>query len=273
MPATAFQRHLCRLIAENRVQSGESYVAGGVALNTLLAAPRLSRDIDLFHDTDEALRVCWDKDRALLAANQYSVNVFRQTLTFVEAVVARGTERVIVQWVRDSSFRFFPLIADEQFGLVLHPFDLATNKVLALAGRLEPRDWIDVLTTHEKVQPFGYLIWAACGKDPGFSPGSLLSEARRSGRYSQPELDELAFDGPAPDARLLGKQWHQALSEAQVIVDCLPESKAGMAALDAAGNLYRGGPALLPDDLRHDRVLFHSGRIRGVWPTIRPVKG
>ena len=31
-------------------------------------------------------------------------------------------------------------------GLALHPFDLATNKVLALVGRLEARDWVDVLT-------------------------------------------------------------------------------------------------------------------------------
>ena len=56
MAATAFQRQLCRLIAKSRVDSGESYVAGGVALNTLLRAPRISRDIDLFHDTDDALR-------------------------------------------------------------------------------------------------------------------------------------------------------------------------------------------------------------------------
>jgi hypothetical protein len=36
MAATAFQRELCRLIAKSRRDSGESYVAGGVALNILL---------------------------------------------------------------------------------------------------------------------------------------------------------------------------------------------------------------------------------------------
>ena len=72
MPATAFQRQLCRVIATNRIQSGESYIAGGVALNTLLAAPRVSRDIDLFHDSDEALRACWGNDRALLTAQGYA---------------------------------------------------------------------------------------------------------------------------------------------------------------------------------------------------------
>jgi hypothetical protein len=51
MPLTAFQRDVCRLIAANRVKSGESYVAGGVALNELTSASRHSQDIDLFHDT------------------------------------------------------------------------------------------------------------------------------------------------------------------------------------------------------------------------------
>ena len=194
MAATAFQRRLCRLIAKSRVDSGESYVAGGVALNTLLQAPRISRDIDLFHDTDDALRTSWKNDRALLTRDGYGLEVIREAPTYVEALVSKGGDRVIVQWLRESAFRFFPLVDDEEFGLVLHPFDLATNKVLALAGRLEPRDWIDVLTTHDKLQPLGYLLWAACGKDPGFSPASLLAEAGRSGRYSQAELNELAFD-------------------------------------------------------------------------------
>ena len=180
MAATAFQQQLCRLIATSRRGSGESYVAGGVALNTLLQAPRISRDIDLFHDTDEALRVSWESDRTLLTQEEYGVHIIRQTPAYVEAVVSKEEERVIVQWLRESAFRFFPLLEDERFGLVLHPFDLATNKILALAGRLESRDWIDVLTTHEKLQPLGYLAWAACGKDPGFSPASLLAEASSS---------------------------------------------------------------------------------------------
>lgn len=40
-----FQRTVCRLIARQRRESGESYVAGGVALNTLTGATRISRDI------------------------------------------------------------------------------------------------------------------------------------------------------------------------------------------------------------------------------------
>jgi hypothetical protein len=269
MAATAFQRQLCRLIAASRRESGESYVAGGVALNTLLQAPRISRDVDLFHDTDEALRTSWNNDRALLVRGEYGLEVIREAPTYVEALVSKGGDRVIVQWLRESAFRFFPLVEDAEFGLVLHPFDLATNKVLALAGRLEPRDWIDVLTTHDKLQPLGYLVWAACGKDPGFSPVSLLAEAGRSGRYSQAELNELAFDGSAPDARELGGKWHHMLSEAQTIVETLPSDESGKAVLDRQGVPYRQGPEALSVDLQEHAIVFHEGRIGGVWPAFR----
>lgn len=101
---------------------------------------------------------------------------------------------------REAQFQFlawfFPLQAHEELGLTLHPFDLATNKVLAMAGRLEVRDWVDVLSCDERLQPLGFLVWAACGKDPGFGPALLVREIRRASRYSQAEVDLLEFDGP-----------------------------------------------------------------------------
>ena len=55
MALTEFQRVICRLVAAQRRASGESYDAGGVALQALTGATRISRDIDLFHDTTEAV--------------------------------------------------------------------------------------------------------------------------------------------------------------------------------------------------------------------------
>ena len=60
----------CRLLAANRIRSGESYVAGGAALNELLSSPRRSRDIDLFHDTVVALAGLGS--RGLLATTKLS---------------------------------------------------------------------------------------------------------------------------------------------------------------------------------------------------------
>ena len=50
-----------------------------------------------------------------------------------------------VEWAQDSAFRFYPLQQDERFGYRLHDTDAAVNKVLALAGRSEIRDFVDVL--------------------------------------------------------------------------------------------------------------------------------
>ena len=269
MALSEYQRQICQLIAANRRASGESYVAGGGALNTLLLMPRLSRDIDLFHDTDAALIASWLADRQLLQAAGYMVEVLRETAAFIEAVVSRQAESVLMQWVRDSAFRFFPLLEDDLFGLVLHPFDLATNKVLALAGRLEARDWIDVLNCHEHMQPLGYLVWAACGKDPGFSPISLLTEAQRGSRYSQIELDELAFAGESPNARTLGAKWHGIVRQATDICGLLPHEKVGTAVLTMTGALYRGVADELRTALENQHIFFHRGTIRGVWPHIK----
>ena len=119
MALTEFQRSLCRLIARQRLESGESYVAGGVALNAVIGAARISRDVDLFHDTTEAVSASWRADRALLEASGFQVSPQRQREGFVEAVVSRGTETVVVQWASDSAFRFFPLVEHADFGLTL----------------------------------------------------------------------------------------------------------------------------------------------------------
>jgi hypothetical protein len=149
MALTGFQQSLCRLIAANRLQQGEAYVAGGVALNLLTGGRRISRDIDLFHDTLEALDATWQADRKLLQNHGYQIRSVHERPGYVEAVVSKGSETVLMQWTRDGAFQFFPLVRHEEVGLVLHPLDLATNKVLALAGRLEIRGWIDLITCHE----------------------------------------------------------------------------------------------------------------------------
>jgi hypothetical protein len=265
---TEYQRKICRLIAANRKEQGAAYVAGGVALNTLIDAPRVSLDIDLFHDTDEALDRTWVADRALLLSHGYGIEVLRERTSFVEAMISLEQDEVLMQWARDSAFRFFPLVEDEDFGLTLHPFDLATNKVLALASRLEVRDWIDLINCHDKIQPLGYLVWSACGKDPGFNPKSLLLEAARTSRYSTDEVSALSFDGPVPDAGELSRRWHEMLKEAKLIVDRLPIEEADKCVLDSTGALFTGGIQDLEQAIDQGGLLFHTGNIQGALPRI-----
>jgi len=266
MPLTAFQRSVCKIIAANRVRSGESYVAGGVALSELTRTSRLSQDIDLFHDTREALLNSWLADRRELEKNGYTTAVVREMTTFVEAEVSRADEGVRMQWCCDSAFRFFPLIEHPDFGLVLSLFDLATNKILALVGRSEVRDWIDALVCHKEIQPLGYLAWACAGKDPGLNPSFVLNEAKRASRYTQEDISGLSFEGAPPNLADLSIKWRLASQQAQAVVDLLPDDHVGECVLDKAGALFRGEPDELKQALEKGSLQFHKGHIGGSMP-------
>jgi hypothetical protein len=273
MALTEDQRVVCQLIAANRLRSGESYVAGGTALNTITSSPRLSNDIDLFHDSEEALEATWLADRTLFETSGYRVDVLRSRPgMMVEAAVTRNGASVRLQWVRDSAFRFFPLVTHPDFGLTLHPVDLATNKLLAVVGRVEARDWIDIMNCDGHIQPLGYLAWAASGKDPGFSPSAILSEAARTCRYSRIELAQLAFEKNPPDIETLSATWRSLLAAAHGVINVLPAAEAGTCVLTRDGQLCRAAASELPTLVRNDSLLFHSGRIRGAYPMLSPVK-
>ena len=70
MAVTAFQVEVLRVITKNRVANGETYVAGGLALNHLLHRSRISNDIDVFKNSYEAMTAAADMDRAALPVRQ-----------------------------------------------------------------------------------------------------------------------------------------------------------------------------------------------------------
>jgi len=266
MALTESQITVLRLLISLRKEE-DSYFAGGAALNELLGSGRKSHDIDLFHDSTEALQKTWIRDRENLLTHDYCVEIIREAVSFVEADVFNGPDHVRIQWVRDSAFRFFPLITNDTFGMMLHPFDLATNKVLALAGRLEPRDWIDTIECHNRLQSLGFLIWAACGKDPGINPDMLINDAARL-HYSQAELDMLDYAGPAPTARQCGVLWKDAVASAKKILEQLPEDHIGECCMGKDNKLYTGNTEQLKSDLESGNVHFHKGCIKGAWPQV-----
>jgi len=81
---------------------------------------------------------------------------------------------------------FFPLLEHPDFGLTLHPFDLATNKTLALIGRAEVRDWVDIISCHTALQAFGLLVWAACAKTLAW--GRTLFWSKPGAQRAMPNL-------------------------------------------------------------------------------------
>jgi hypothetical protein len=144
----------------------------------------------------------------------------------------------------------------------LHPVDLAINKVLALVGRDEPRDLLDTLHCHATILPLGALVWAAAGKDPGFSPGSLLELLRRRGRVRPEDLIRLHLAQPQNVTRIKGA-WLEALASAEHFIVRRPPEEAGC--------LYYAAPLdrfVDPDAAPGVSAVPHYGRPGGILPRL-----
>ena len=230
MPLTEFQRHVLDLLAENR--GPESFVAGGMVINAGTDSPRCSDDMDIFHDAEEFVAASAAADAATLLKAGFDV-VWQVDLPgFRRAVVSREGQSLRLEWVRDSAFRFFPVQPDAEFGWRLHLADLATNKVLALAGRWEVRDFVDTLYLDDSFASLGLLAWAAAGKDPGLTPLFILEQANRFNRLC-PE-DFLAVFGTARfDFVAMKTRWRESVDAARDLVTALPPAEVGALYLDA----------------------------------------
>ncbi|MCB0322742.1 MAG: hypothetical protein KDD69_04180 [Bdellovibrionales bacterium] len=100
------------------------------------------------------------------------------------------------------------------------------NKVLALAGRDEARDFIDIMYIEAEILPLGPLCWAAVGKDPGFTPLSLLELLKRRGKYQRADFDRLMLTEPV-DLIQLKTKWLHSLELAEEFIRTSPPSEIG----------------------------------------------
>lgn len=260
MPLTPFQAGLARLLAANRTE--DSHVAGAAPILVEPRTRRYSQDLDYFHDTPERVATAYEADRRTLLASGYAVEIEVSQPGYIRAIVRHGPEATKVEWAYDTSWRFLPVIRSEQFGYQLHPLDLAINKVLALAGRDEPRDFLDTLHCHAHVLSLGALVWAAPGKDPGFSPLSLLELVRRRGRVRPEDLARLRLAEPV-DPHELKSEWLAALDDAETFVRRRPPEEAGCLyyAVDQRRFVDPDEPGLGP-------VVPHFGAPGGVLPRV-----
>jgi hypothetical protein len=258
LPLTEYQAELARLLSANR--SFDSYLAGGAAILIAPETTRFSRDLDYFHDSEARVATAFAADRETLGAAGYHLDVDLEQPGYVRAIVRRDGEATKVEWARDSAWRFLPTVRDERVGYLLHPVDLAINKVLALAGRDEPRDVLDTLHVHRHVLALGPLCWAACGKDPGFGPLSLLELLRRRGRVRPEELDRLDLARPV-DLTILKREWVEALDSVEPFVTSRPAEEIGCLYYSASRRSF-------VDPREADDAVPHYGRPGGVLPRV-----
>jgi hypothetical protein len=141
----------------------------------------------------------------------------------------------------------------------MHMVDLATNKALAAAGRREPRDVLDLLFINDQYLPLGAVLWAAVGKDPGYSPESLIAEIRRNAHYRADDYADLNLVEPV-DAGIVAQKLRAAPDEAEAFVRSMPAGKEGLLFL-------QDGEPKLPDSKNLGSYAELAGRRYGHWPS------
>jgi nucleotidyltransferase AbiEii toxin of type IV toxin-antitoxin system len=261
MPLTTFQRELLAVLAP--VRGSEGYLAGGAALHFSPNSTRHSHDLDFFHDSSERVAKAYAADSVTLEEAGYALQLVFSQPGFIRVIVSKAEATTQIDWAHDSSWRFMPLVEDGLGGLLLHPVDLAVNKALALAGRDEARDLVDVLYVQAHILTLGPLIWAAVGKDPGFSPESLLNHLRRSGRFQPDEIGRLDLTQPF-DLREEKERWLAALSAAQIFVEERPAEELGCLYYSATSQRFEEPSA--GSSLAEQGLVPHFGTPGGIVP-------
>lgn len=137
-----------------------------------------------FPDAVEDVAIASERDTAVLRAASLKVIPDESygswdTLTlFRRADVHHGTDKVTLDRAHDTAWRVFPIVHDRVLGWRLHLFDMAVYTALALSSSTETRDYVDILEL-ARIYSLEAIVWAACGKDEGFSPLFLLKMMRR----------------------------------------------------------------------------------------------
>jgi len=260
MPLTPFQKIVFGILKANR--NPDSYVAGGTMIHREDDSQRFSRDIDIFHDTDLAVAEAYSKDCTLLKQESMMIDILIERPNFYRVLVKKGKETLLLEWARDTAFRFFPVMQDDEVGQRLHPVDLAVNKCLAFASRSEARDFLDMLYIHDHTLSLAGCVWAACGKDPGFTPDLLLEMIQRHSALSPDQIERESVREKI-DPVALKKKFLKILNECKRVIDSFDPKDLGCLFLDGGGRVIPK-----PDKAAVKSALKHFGSVRGALPQI-----
>lgn len=143
---------------------------------------------------------------------------------------------------------------------MLHPVDLATNRVSAAAHRREPRDIVDLVTIDETILPLGLAKCAGVGRFPGQSPEEMLADITRHSRwFTAEEFRVLVTERPI-DVADLHRRIRGMLEDAEGFVRRVPSDAVGVVFL-------KSGKAVQPELDALEKDQRHTGAPGGVWPS------
>ena len=163
---TPFHLKVLRVFASLE-ESRAFYFTGAMALSAYHLHHRLSEDIDIFCPEENLIPIVARKLTSAFEREGIQVQVVRSFGSFWEAVLSEGDDAIRFQLAYDTPFHLAEFT--EHGGVRVHSLDdLAAGKLLALFGRAEERDFIDVyLLVREKGYTLDRIVELARAKDPG----------------------------------------------------------------------------------------------------------
>ncbi len=165
---TDLQQRVLKLLFADKEIRRHFYLTGGTALSAFHLEHRYSDDLDLFTHSagiESMDRIVRDgiRDAGLSLKMERSSSTFRRF---------RVEKELQLDLVRDVDFRVgSPQLID---GIMVDtPKNIAVNKVLAIYGRLDPKDYVDLyfIMKNEKYDILDLLSLAG-NKDAGIEPFS-----------------------------------------------------------------------------------------------------
>jgi hypothetical protein len=199
------QRRVARLMA-GLAEADDFALAGGAALIVYGIVDRSTRDLDYFATASDAVARVVPALEAALQGDGLLVARRRDAPGFVRLEITDETQQsVVVDLAYDA--RLLPTQVS-QLGPALHPDELAADKMLALYGRAEGRDFHDVAALAVRY-PAERLLELAAAKDRGFDQRRFVEmlgaiDRLRSGDFPDPQRAE--------DLRAWFEQWRRELS-------------------------------------------------------------
>ena len=201
---TPLQLRVCRIVAD-LPEADMVALAGGGALILHGIVDRATTDLDYFSPDVVDVRTFAEATQRALLGEGLRVDTARSSADFVRLEVTDGDDEMSID-VGISSRAFTPVTTPH--GRVLAAEDLAGDKLLALFGRAEPRDFLDVRALTARFD-LNELYELAADKDPGFSLEHLRDAVGVFDRHPRQTF-------PIPDSqyeqlRDWVRQWHHEL--------------------------------------------------------------
>ena len=167
MKLTALQKKTLKIFSRVN-KHGDFYFTGGTALAVCYLRHRESNDLDFFTGEPTSLNpTARDFEKTLRSAG-LNVQIERRQATFVRFLIEQELK---VDMALDAPSRLKPPVQSNIEGIKVPVDDLediAANKMLALFGRAEPRDFVDVYFLAKEYFDFMEMVQMAAKKDTGF---------------------------------------------------------------------------------------------------------